>query len=155
MVINSLLNCIKSWLNCNKHSTNCTKSRLNCNKSAEISSGHLFQMPIGYTNATPMPLNPSRFATIKSWAAESLPSRTRSSPSSAQPALPHVTATKINTVRVGVDPGFPHCHLLTTSPGISSLDGAEFYRSRSIRNLARIAARFLPMAAVSKKKTLS
>ena len=69
MVINSLLNLIESGLNCNK-------CRLNCNKSAQIFTGHLFQMPMGNTNSSPMSLNPSRFATIKSWAAESPPSRT-------------------------------------------------------------------------------
>ena len=55
MVINSLLNCMNSGLSCNK-----------C----------ISKLPMSDTNATPMPLNPSPFATIKLWAAESLPSRT-------------------------------------------------------------------------------
>ena len=54
---------------------NWARSRINCNKSAQIFSWHIFQMPMGDTNVTPTSLNPSRLATIKSWAAESPPSR--------------------------------------------------------------------------------
>ena len=51
MVINSILNCIKSWINCNNAVLNCSKSRLNCNKSAQIFSDIYFKCqcatPIG------------------------------------------------------------------------------------------------------------
>ena len=37
---------------------NCTESGLNDNKSGQIFSRHLFQMPMGDTKDSPMPLNP-------------------------------------------------------------------------------------------------
>ena len=53
MVINSVLNCIKSGLNC---ALNCTESWLNSNKSVpteRLFRGYLFQIAsMGVTNAT-------------------------------------------------------------------------------------------------------
>ena len=97
---------------------NCTKSGQNGNKSAQIFSGYWFHLPMGDTNATPVPVNPSRFATNKpkSWEAESPPSWT--------------------TVVVRY-----LCHQLTPSLRISSLAGAKCSRSSSIRNLTSISAR--------------
>ena len=167
MVINSILNCIKSWINCNNAVLNCSKSRLNCNKSAQIFSDIYFKCqcatPIGsgpryqilshvfarcasqktygharnvqkhvtqiiylgplprhqcHSNATAQLCNDQ---VVSCWVAA-----LRDDPSSQPgPAIFGTTsvapATMGKTVRVGVDPGFPHCHPLTPSLGISSL----------------------------------
>ena len=70
MVVHLLSNCI----NLGKIVIN-AELNLNCSKSGQLLSRHLLQMPMGDTNATPMPLNPISIAAIDLWAAKSPPSQ--------------------------------------------------------------------------------
>ena len=139
----------KSGLNCNKYTQSglngnksaeiycneCTKSGLNGNKSSQLFSRHLFQMLMGNTNAIPMPLNPSRFAAIEWWAAESPPSRTAL-------AVRHLRHDQLWHRHNCQNCPYWCWSRFSTSCAlrISSLAGAECSRSNSIRYLTRKVA---------------
>ena len=101
-------------------------------------------MPMGDTNATPVPMNPSRFAMIKSWEAESPPSRT----TLVVRYLRHDQLCHRHNgqycscwcwSRLLTLPGDNH---LTPSLRISSSAGAKCSRSNSIRTLTSKSARY-------------
>ena len=97
-------------------------------------------MLIGDTNVTPMPLNPSHFATIKSWAAESLPSRT----TLVVRHLPHDQLYH----RHNGQHGSCWCWSRSSTLPLRVLNRdlvIECSRSSSIRNSTRISARYFAL----------